>query len=194
MYFLLELSVLNRHFIISVPNNSIFSYVYKLHYLDAYLFPRVMHITWQQRRAKLQCSSLSFQLLSTCPMPINSTNWQSLVKYKLTLLTWINRDWSSLIAQLAQVQAQWVKPMKSQKYLTFLPLIKNNAWGFKQLLATGIPQSTRMHSSLTFWTLSDVYSQLCCGLFYDQGTRSVSFEVKNDVFQICLILMFLYSR
>ena len=32
------------------------------------------------------------------------------------------------------------------------------------------------------------------GLFYDQGTRSVSFEVKNDVFQICLILMFLYYR
>ena len=32
------------------------------------------------------------------------------------------------------------------------------------------------------------------GLFYDQGTRSVSFEVKNDVFQICLILMFLYCR
>ena len=31
-------------------------------------------------------------------------------------------------------------------------------------------------------------------LFYDQGTRSVSFEVKNDVFQICLILMFLYCR
>ena len=23
------------------------------------------------------------------------------------------------------------------------------------------------------------------GLFYDQGIRSVSFEVKNDVFQIC---------
>ena len=32
------------------------------------------------------------------------------------------------------------------------------------------------------------------GLFYDQGTPSVSFEVKNDVFQICLILMFLYCR
>ena len=32
------------------------------------------------------------------------------------------------------------------------------------------------------------------GLFYDQGTRSVSFEVKNDAFQICLILMFLYCR
>ena len=32
------------------------------------------------------------------------------------------------------------------------------------------------------------------GLFYDRGTRSVSFEVKNDVFQICLILMFLYCR
>ena len=27
-------------------------------------------------------------------------------------------------------------------------------------------------------------------MFYDQGTWSVSFEVKNDVFQICLILMF----
>ena len=32
------------------------------------------------------------------------------------------------------------------------------------------------------------------GLFYDQGTRSVSFEVKNNVFQIWFILMFLYCR
>ena len=35
---------------------------------------------------------------------------------------------------------------------------------------------------------------LAKGLFYDQGTRPVSFEVKNDVFQICLILMFLCCR
>ena len=61
--------------------------------------------------------------------------------------------------------------MKSQKYLTFLPLIKNNAWGFKQLLATGIPQSTRMHSSLTFWTLSDVYSQLCYSTGKEPGSK-----------------------
>ena len=26
----------------------------------------------------------------------------------------------------------------------------------------------------------------CSGLFYDHGTRSVSFEAKNDVFQIIM--------
>ena len=43
--------------------------------------------------------------------------------------------------------------------------------------------------------LSDILRNLrYYGLFYDQGTRPVSFEVKNDVFQIRLILMFLYCR
>ena len=40
----------------------------------------------------------------------------------------------------------------------------------------------------------DLLTARCQGLFYDQGTRSVSFEVKNDVFQLCLILIFLYCR
>ena len=43
----------------------------------------------------------------------------------------------------------------------------------------------RVHFRIKMQTVELV--NLTCvtnGLFYDQGTRSVSFEVKNDVFQI----------